>query len=453
MARNNEGNWLQNKNIGVKLLTKLTFFITLSKLAIVGLFVLLLPYLVERIASEYTDYYLRQQKQKVLQITKLKGIDFYLQGDESYGSYTMLKEEYIALEPSNYPFKRDTIETARRIVEQDTLSYRILKHNFKAQNKKYSLEIGKATSSINQYNHPLQRIALFVLIGLIALTIVVDLVFTRIFLKPLGLIIKDKLIDQKFPFSKQLVPIKTSTYDFKYLDSVISNLMLQINVAFEKEREFTANASHELLTPISILQTKIENMMIEVGLAEKNHHQLAEMMRTVNRLKKIVNSLMLISRIENKQFDKKDDVLLNNLIAEVMEELAHRLTDNSLKFTIQLTHQVCLKNLNHDLLFQLFYNLINNAIRYNKPKGEIMISDATIKGYYTISVKDTGYGISQNDLPLIFNRFKRINKVETAGYGLGLAIVKSIADYHHLKLTVNSEENIGTTFTIVFPNI
>lgn len=450
MARNDEGYWLQNKNISVKLLTKLTLFIALSKLAIVALFVMLLPYMVERIASEYTNYYLKQQKQKVLQITKLKGIDFYLQGDESYGSYTMLKEEYIALERAQHPLQKDTIETASRIVEQDTLNYRILKHNFKAQNKNYLLEIGKTTNSINQYNDSLQRIALFVLMGLIALTIVVDLVFTRIFLKPLGLIIKHKLIDQNFPFSKHLVPIKTSTYDFKYLDTAISNLMSQINVAFEKEREFTANASHELLTPISILQTKIENMMIENGLPETNHQQLAELMRTVNRLKKIVNSLMLISRIENKQFEKKEDVLLNNLITEVMEELVHRLAEKSLKFTIQFTHQISLKSLNHDLLFQLFYNLINNAIRYNKPNGEIIIYDTFINEVYAVAIKDTGYGISQHDLPFIFNRFKRVNKIETAGYGLGLAIVKSIADYHHLELSVNSEENIGTTVTVIF---
>ncbi len=434
----------------MKLFTKLTFFIAISKLAIVGLFVLLLPYLVERIASEYTSYYLKQQKQKVLQITKAKGIDFYLQGDESYGSYTMLKEEYIALELNRYPLLKDTIETAKRVVEHDTLSYRILKHNFKVDNKTYLLEIGKTTNSINQYNNSLQRIALFVLMGLIALTIIVDLIFTRIFLKPLGLIIKHKLINQEFPFSKHLQPISTSTTDFKYLDSVISNLMMQINVAFEKEREFTANASHELLTPISILQTKIENMKMEEGLPSTNHQQLAELMRTVNRLKKIVNSLLLISRIENKQFDKIEEILLNNLIAEIKEELVHRLTEKSLRFSIQLTPQKRLKNLNLDLLFQLFYNLINNAIQYNQPNGEIVVYDTIIDGKYAVLIKDTGYGISEEDLPYIFNRFKRVNRIETAGYGLGLAIVKSIADYYHLELIVSSEENKGTLFTVIF---
>lgn len=437
----------------MKLLTKLTFFITLSKLAIVVLFVTLLPFMVNRIASQYTNYYLKQQKQKVLKVIQRNGINFYLQGDESYGSYTMLKEEYIAVEPVSHSLKIDTIETAKRLVEQDTLTYRILKHSFKADNKNFLLEIGKTTSSIYQYNRSLQRIALYVLIGLIVFTILIDLVFTRIMLKPLGLIIKNKLIDQKFPFKKHLTPIKTTTQDFKYLDSSLSNLMNQINVAFEKEREFTANASHELMTPISILQTKIENMMVEHDVTENLQKRLTEMMRTVDRLKKIVNALLLISRIENKQFAKSDSVKINKIIHEVMEELEHRLEEKDLKFTLDLTHNISLKKLNHDLLFQLFYNLINNAIRYNKPNGEIIISDKVINGAYAIEIKDTGKGIAKSDLPNIFNRFKRANHDETEGYGLGLAIVKSIADYHNLVLKINSEVNVGTTFTVVFSGI
>lgn len=437
----------------MKLLTKLTFFITLSKLAIVALFVTLLPFIINRIASQYTNYYLKQQKHKVLKIVQRNGINFYLQGDESYGSYTMLKEEYIALEPAKNYLKIDTIETAKRLVEQDTLTYRILKHSFKANNKTYLLEIGKTTSSIHQYNRSLQRIALFVLIGLIVLTILIDLVFTRILLKPLGLIIKNKLIDQKFPFKKHLQPVKTTTQDFKYLDSSLSNLMNQINIAFEKEREFTANASHELMTPISILQTKIENMMVEHDVTENSQKRLTEMMRTVTRLKKIVNALLLISRIENKQFAKSDSLKLNKVINEVMEELEHRLEERELKLTLNLTNDISPKQLNSDLLFQLFYNLINNAIRYNKPQGKIIISDKIIAGAYAIEIKDTGKGIAQSDLPNIFNRFKRSNRDETEGYGLGLAIVKSIADYHNLILKVDSAENVGTTFTVIFKAI
>ena len=79
----------------MKLISKLTLFITLSKLAIVLLFVLTLPYLIGEIAQNYTDYYLQQQQKKVLEVVARNGVDTYLQGEESYGSYTMLKEEYI----------------------------------------------------------------------------------------------------------------------------------------------------------------------------------------------------------------------------------------------------------------------------------------------------------------------------------------------------------------------
>lgn len=247
----------------MKLITKLTLFISLSKLAIVVLFVLLLPVLVSNIASQYTNYYLREQQKKVRKAIDRNGIDYYLQGEESYGSYTMLKEEYISLEPDSSGILQDTIETARRLVEEDTLTYRILRHSFTYNNKLYLLEVGKTTATISQYNRPLQRVALYVLIGLIVLTLVLDLLYTRFILRPLGEIIRTRLVSRRFPFKDPLPSIKTNTADFQYLDRSLVGLMDQIKEAFDKEREFTSNASHELMTPISILQNKIENLMMD----------------------------------------------------------------------------------------------------------------------------------------------------------------------------------------------
>jgi len=124
----------------VKLFTKLTLFITLSKLAIVLLFVLSLPSLVENIASEYTNNYLRQQQEKVEEVIAKNGIDFYLEGTDK-----------------NYNI--DTIENTQRIIEADTLNYRVLMHTFDINKEHYLLEIGKTTATISQYNKPLQRIA------------------------------------------------------------------------------------------------------------------------------------------------------------------------------------------------------------------------------------------------------------------------------------------------------
>lgn len=171
-------------------------------MAIAVLFVLLLPALIGGIAFRYNDFYLREQKKKVMLEIQQHGIDTYLQGEETYGSYTMLKEEYISLEPA-LKVLPDTIATLPRVVEKDTLTYRVLSLVFHYKDKNYLLEVGKTMATINQYNRPLQRVALYVLVGLIVLIILIDLVFTRLLLKPLDVIIRTRLLHRRFPFREQ----------------------------------------------------------------------------------------------------------------------------------------------------------------------------------------------------------------------------------------------------------
>ncbi|RZL48896.1 MAG: HAMP domain-containing histidine kinase [Pedobacter sp.] len=434
----------------MKLSTKLTLFITGSKLAIVGLFVLVLPFLIGQIASNYTNFSLRNQQKKVIQNINAKGIESYLEGETSYGSYTMLKDEYIALEITPANLSLDTIRDTERIVEQDTLAYRVLSYTFKKDQKNYLLEIGKTTASINLYNKSLQRFALYVLIILIALSIIIDLVFTRQLIKPLGQIIKQRLANTQFPFKKKHRNIKTTTQDFKYLDHSLISLMDQINEAFEKEREFTANASHEFMTPISILQNKMENLLTEESTSEHVQEHVVDMMKTLERLKKISRSLLLISRIENEQFSKQQQVEPRKLINEVVEEISHRLEEKNIQITIDLQFNKVQENTNYDLLFQLFYNLINNAIKFNSENGNIHITDHFNNQTYAIKVQDSGKGIVPEEIPFIFDRFKKTGQAENTGYGLGLAIVKSIANYLNLKIKVNSTLGKGSTFNIIF---
>lgn len=435
----------------MKLHSKLTLYTTLSKIAIVILFIWLLPRLVNDVASRYTNYYLQEQKKKVLDNIQKKGIDYYLDGDSSYGSYTMLKEEYISLEPAYAALPVDTIETSRRIVENDTLTYRLLNHVFEYGGKKYMLEIGKTITAINQYNRPLQRVALYVLIGLIAFTLIIDLVFTRLLLRPLGLIIRTKLVNRKFPFKEDLVPVKTSTTDFKYLDNSLIGLMNKIKEAFEKEREFTSNASHEMMTPISILQNKLENLMMDNEMSEASQEKIIGMMNTLDRLKKIVRSLLFISRIENDQFVKTDHVKPRILVEEVVKELEDRVEARGIDLRLDISGELKLQGINRDLIFQLIYNLVNNAIRYNKDGGKILLSDRLIQGKsYTIVIEDTGAGIPQNDLINIFDRFKK-SKIAGEGYGLGLSIVKTISQYHGISIDVRSIYGKGSVFSIIFP--
>lgn len=416
------------------------------------LFVLALPFLVKQIASEYTNFTLKQQRKQVLNIVKKNGLDYYFQGDKNYGSYTMLKEEFIALLPVDERVSMNFIKDSQRLIESDTLNYRVLSYTFKNKGKNYLLEIGKTTTSINQYNKPLQRFALYVLIFLIVLTMLIDLTFIRMLIRPLEKIISSKLINRRFPFKDDQKRVQTSTADFKYLDESLILLMNQINEAFYKEREFTSNASHELMTPISILQNKMENLLADETLDEKSAMAIIEMMKTVDRLKNITKSLLLISRIENEQYIRKEEVKPLLLFKEIIEEISHRLEEKHIQIFLDVSPEVILTGVNKDLLFQLFFNLLHNAIKFNRNNGKIFITEKHLSNSaYEITIRDTGIGIPKQDLPFVFDRFMKTNLEGDVGYGLGLAIVKSIAIYHQIQISIQSEIGEGTTFKIVFP--
>jgi two-component system sensor histidine kinase ArlS len=436
----------------LKLKTKLTLFNAISKLVIVTLFVLLLPSIIESINRNYTDDRLIKQKDKLLQIVKDRGIKSYIEDGQSYGSYLPLKEEYISLDEVEPDYYADTIQNERRLVERDTIDYRILSHTFRAGNKNYLLEIGKSTETIDDTTGPLQNIAFLILLGMILLTIIADQVYSNYILAPLSRIIRTKLVGAKFPSFTSYAQVKTSTSDFQHLDLSIHRMVETIEHAFQKEREFISNASHELMTPISILQSKIENMFEQEDIADEMKVRMMEMQKILNRLKSITKTLLLISQIENEQFLKEDEISLTDMLQDLYEEISIRLQDKNIGYALALSQDVTLVNVNKFLLFNLLFNLVNNAIKYNKQDGTIIITGERVKNYYTININDTGIGIAADELPYIFNRFKKIKQsLKQDSFGLGLPIVKSIAAFHAIELQVRSEQNVGSTFTLIIP--
>jgi two-component system sensor histidine kinase ArlS len=436
----------------LKLQTKLTLFNTISKLVIVTIFILLLPSLIKNINQNYTDSRLRKQKDKLLQIIRAQGINNYIQSGENDASYySPLKENYVSLNVDTLPENLDTIRNEKRRLEGDTIEYRILSHNFIAGNKKYLLEVAESVDTITETTGPLQNIAFQVLLGMILLTILADQVYSNYVLRPLGLIIKTKLIGHKFPNFGSYQKVKTSTSDFEHLDISIHKMIQTIEGAFQKEREFISNASHELMTPISILQSKIENMFAREDIADDLKTRLLEMQKILNRLKSITKTLLLISQIENEQFLKEDTISLAALLQEVHDEISIRIDEKNINYTTRGLSDHTLVNVNKYLLFNLFFNLINNAIKYNHEGGQITVIAALQNNGLIVSIVDTGIGISPENLPYIFNRFKKLQQsLQQESFGLGLPIVKSIAAFHHIQIDVESEKDKGSTFKLIF---
>ena len=437
----------------MKLKTKLTLFNTISKLVIVTIFVLLLPNLIKNINQNYTDTKLRKQKDKLLELVNAQGIKNYIGGGESEASYyTPLKEDYVSMVIDSLPEYLDTIKNEKRILQGDTIEYRILSHDFTAEHKKYLLEIAISVDAITETTRPLQNIAFQLLVGMILLTILADQVYSTYVLRPLGLIIKTKLIGHKFPNFGSYDKVKTSTSDFEYLDISIHKMIETIESTFQKEREFISNASHELMTPISILQSKIENMFEREDIVDELKTRLLEMQKILNRLKSITKTLLLISQIENEQFLREDKIPLSELLQEVYDEISIRLQDKNIRYDASIPHNWLLVNVNKFLLFNLFFNLVNNAIKYNRENGEIRVIATNENNVFSISIIDSGIGISDAELPFIFNRFKKFRQsLQQDSFGLGLPIVKSIAAFHQIKIEVASAKDIGTTFKLSLP--
>ncbi|SDP98898.1 Signal transduction histidine kinase [Mucilaginibacter sp. OK268] len=437
----------------MRLRTKLTLFNAISKLVIVVLFVLLVPVLIKNISSNYVDSKLIKQKNKLLQIVKSHGIETYIENGEAYGSYLPLKEEFISLDEVDPHYFLDTIKLGKRLFsEGDTLEYRILSHTFKVKNKNYLLEIGKSVDTLDETSIPLQNIAFQVLLGMILLTILADQFYSNYVLKPLRLIIKTKLVGQKFPNFNSYRKVRTTTTDFEYLDISIHKMMETIADKFQKEREFISNASHELMTPISILQSKIENMFEEEDISDDLKVRLIEMQKILNRLKSITKTLLLISQIENEQFLKEDKVPAAELLQDVYDEISIRLQDKNIGYSIDIPENWDLVNVNKFLLFNLFFNLINNAIKYNNEGGYIKVTGMAGHNNFIISIADNGIGIDAEAIPFIFNRFKKFRQsLQQDSFGLGLPIVKSIATFHDIDMEVISVKDIGSTFKLIFP--
>ncbi|MFM7405857.1 MAG: two-component system sensor histidine kinase RppB [Cuspidothrix sp.] len=225
--------------------------------------------------------------------------------------------------------------------------------------------------------------------------------------------------------------------------------MLPIKKSYHQLEQFTADAAHELKTPITSLQTIVETNYIQLETQQALERQ-------IKRLVILTQDLLLLSRLESGlQSGKIQQICLNNLIADVEEELLSL----SMNAGILLSSYVPEKSYfyiqgNESQIYRMLLNLVGNAIKYTPVGGEVKINLSANTHQGIITIEDTGIGIPAADIPHIFDRFYRINSDRSrhsGGSGLGLAIALAIVQTHKGKLKVESHVDIGTKFTIILP--
>ncbi|RSK24078.1 sensor histidine kinase [Hymenobacter metallilatus] len=441
----------------MRLEAKLALFNALSKLLLVLLGAVVIPPIVSRVAVAHTDQRLHEKREEVLQLIERDGISAFVQGEE-YADYNILKQEYITLTPlPPTPSGRHAPHPPRifdepRQVDNQIEDFRILSQQFATNGRNYRLEIGSSLATVELLTDTLRRMALWVLVIGALLTIATDAAFAHYLLRPLQRLIASKLQGVHHPSAFSYEPLETTTTDFRRLDDSLNETMRRVQTAFEKEREFMSNVSHELLTPVSILQSRFENMLQDPALGHAHSLKIVESQKTLYRLRNTVKTLLLIANIENEQYLRDEAVSVAAVLADVTTELDDRLAQREVKLLEDLQPDYVVQQANRTLLFTLLFNLISNAIKYNRWGGSITVLGRPEAGGYRLSVTDTGPGIDSQHLPHLFDRFRRFQAGASApeGYGLGLPIAKTIAEFHKAPLTVHSTVGQGTTFSLLF---
>lgn len=438
----------------MKLRYKLALYNLLTKLLFVAVFLLLMPYFLERVNTLQTDNELINKRERVMDIIATFGVEGLIAdtGNDAFGSYNILKQEYISLEKAETDSLWNFIEIAQRMVDEEVIDYRVLNYSFMVDGETYLLEIGTSLDNIYKTERNIRTITL-VLLGLfVIISFIADTTLARLLTSPLEFITR-KLKETKSPSLFNRTPAKTTTTDFVYLDQTLLELMLKIDELFTKEKEITANISHELLTPVSVVQSRLENLINDGGLSEQAAEKVSESLRTLHRLKGIINSLLLIARVENRQFIKTDQFSMEELLREVVEEIEPIATDKGLQIKTNYACDHQLNQANRLLLFALFFNILNNAVKFSgtEANGPVELHCFSESGSFQVRISDSGPGMTQEQVAEMFQRFKKRKSPD--GHGLGLAIAKSIADFHNVSIQIKTAPGQGTSFLLVFPEV
>lgn len=293
----------------------------------------------------------------------------------------------------------------------------------------------------------LPAVAIMLLIVL-ALDVILSRIITSRIVEPINEI--DLLHPKQNQTYSELTPL-LDRIEQQNID--IQNQIEEIKEAENMRKEFSANVSHELKTPLTTISGYAELMKDGLVKPEDMERFSGTIYKEARRLISMIEDIIKLSRLDENQVElEKKDVDLYELIFQIKADLGHKLEKEDVSFHIRGVHtRICGV---YQILYEMFFNICENAVKYNHPKGKVVVTIAAMDEKPTIVVEDDGIGIPKDDVDRVFERFYRVDKSHSnqkEGSGLGLSIVKHGAKYHHASIEVESELNQGTKITIVFP--
>jgi two-component system OmpR family sensor kinase len=241
------------------------------------------------------------------------------------------------------------------------------------------------------------------------------------------------------------------------LADTLNQMLNRLERSFSALRRFTADASHELKTPLTVLRAGVERAVTLPGMPPESLAALEETLQEINRMTELVDTLLTLARADEGIVAlHRETVDLNTLVEEAAETGELLAEKAGVEMSTSTPPQPVVIGADASRIRQLLLNLLTNAVKYTPPGGRVRLWLERSNGKVLIGVSDTGVGIAPGDLPYIFDRFWRADSARTRtserpGVGLGLAICKWIAEAHGGEIEVHSRQGRGTTFTVTLP--
>lgn len=287
--------------------------------------------------------------------------------------------------------------------------------------------------------------------GIVIITIIGGWFIAKKSLDPVGYITNAAKTITAYNLHTRLKPAHTGSELEELTDTI--NLMLdRLEDAFRKIIQFTSDVSHELRTPLAALKAGIEVMLAKQRTPEEYCELLENNLIEHEKIINMINDLLVLLKTDAAK-QEFYDVDLKKMLCELYTAFQVITETKKIDCTISKMENITIDG-DQKLLYRLFSNLLDNAIKYTSPGGNICISLKDLENEVIVSIRDSGIGISENDHNKIFDRFFRVDASrsrDTGGVGLGLSICKNIADLHKGKIEVKSTIGKGSAFLVTLP--
>lgn len=251
------------------------------------------------------------------------------------------------------------------------------------------------------------------------------------------------------------VQIQKSNKELRKLADWFNRMLDSVEAAFEKEKQFTADASHELRTPISVIISESEYGILPDITEEEKTEALEVVLGQAKKMSAIISQMLMMARNERKQV-VLESVNISETVQMISEDLRPRAEEKGIKIELNIEERIYI-SAEHTGVIRIFNNLIENAISYGKENGHVWIRLYKEENQVKCVLKDDGIGISKENQEKIFHRFFRVDKARTVGdeahTGLGLSMVKMLVENYNGMVSVQSEVGKGTEFLVTFPQV